>query len=253
MPTPQLIPTAEPFFYPGERVGCLLVHGFTGAPTEMHWMGAELAAKGFTVLGIRLAGHSTTISDMLRCRWWDWLASIEDGLSILKGATDQVVVMGLSMGGALSLLSAARYPMSGVIAMSAPYELQHDPRLPYLRWLHWLFPRVSKPTSGWYDPASAEGHISYAYYPSRQIIELNALLAEVRRSLPEVKVPALLMHSRHDGSVSPDNAPRIMSSLGSTDKELIWVENSGHMITREPARFVALEAATRFIRRVSSR
>jgi len=66
-------------------------------------------------------------------------------------------------------------------------------------------------------------------------------------------VPALLMHSRHDGSVSPDNAPRIMSSLGSTDKELIWVENSGHMITREPARFVALEAATRFIRRVSSR
>ena len=45
----MIIPTAEPFFFPGNRIGCLLVHGFTGAPKEMRWMGEYLNQQGYTV------------------------------------------------------------------------------------------------------------------------------------------------------------------------------------------------------------
>ena len=60
------IPTAEPFFFPGEKsTGVLLTHGFTGAPKEMRWMGEYLNREhGYPCLGVRLAGHATRPEDM---------------------------------------------------------------------------------------------------------------------------------------------------------------------------------------------
>ena len=57
----QIIPTTEPFFFQGDssKPACLLIHGFTGTPKEMRWMGEYLFRQGYTCLGIRLAGHAT--------------------------------------------------------------------------------------------------------------------------------------------------------------------------------------------------
>ena len=55
---------AEPFFYPGNETGCLLIHGFTASPQEMRGLGVHLAEQGYSVLGIRLFGHGTQENDM---------------------------------------------------------------------------------------------------------------------------------------------------------------------------------------------
>ncbi len=60
MKHPRIISGAEPFFFPAGQTGCLLVHGLTGTPKEMYWMGEYLSAHGITVLGVRLAGHAPT-------------------------------------------------------------------------------------------------------------------------------------------------------------------------------------------------
>ncbi len=73
-------------------------------------------------------------------RWQDWVTSVEDGYYLLKGWVDQVFVVGLSMGGILSLLFASQHPVSGVVAMSTPYALPDDPRLPFIRIISVLFP-----------------------------------------------------------------------------------------------------------------
>ena len=71
----NIIPSAEPFFFPGSKTGILLIHGFTGTPKEMRWMGEYLHQKQhLTVLGIRLSGHATQPEDMLRSSYTDWLA-----------------------------------------------------------------------------------------------------------------------------------------------------------------------------------
>lgn len=54
----QLFPSAEPFFFPGGRACCLLVHGFTGTPEEMLPLGEFLASAG--IPGVRLAVQATT-------------------------------------------------------------------------------------------------------------------------------------------------------------------------------------------------
>src|SRR4030095_16278325 len=125
---PQIIPTAEPFFFLGDtsKPACLLIHGFTGTPKEMRRMGEFLNQKGYTCLGIRLAGHATDPEDMIRSRWTDWVASVEDGYQLLRGVNVNIFLVGLSMGGILSLLMSTRLSVKGVVAMSTPARLPTD-------------------------------------------------------------------------------------------------------------------------------
>jgi carboxylesterase len=248
----MIIPTAEPFFFPGNRIGCLLIHGFTGAPKEMRWMGEYFENLGYTVLGVRLAGHATQVEDMMRMQWQDWLASVEDGYYLLRGCVDQVFVIGLSMGGILSLLFASQHPVSGVVTMSTPYALPDDPRLPFVRILSGLMPKVKKGPADWHNPEAEIDHVEYPYFPTRGIIQLRDLLSEMRSALPAVQVPVLLIHSRQDTGVVPHNAEQILAELGSQDKQLFWVENSGHVIPREPDRHLVFKTADEFIQRVQS-
>jgi carboxylesterase len=246
----MIIHTAEPFLFPGNRYGCLLVHGFTGAPKEMRWMGEYLRDQGYTVLGVRLAGHATKIEDMMRMQWQDWLASVEDGYQLLKGCTDNIFVVGLSMGGILSLLFSSLYPVSGVITISVPYELPDDPRLPFAKVLSLVINKVEKGPPDWHNPEAAKDHVEYPHFPIKGVIQLRDLLAEMRAALPKVKAPALVIQSRQDEGVLPINAEKILAALGSTDKQIFWVENSGHVIPREPDRFLAFDKTNEFIKRV---
>jgi len=253
MKYPRLIPTAEPFFYPGGQTGCLLVHGFTGTPKEMHWLGEYLAGKGHTVLGVRLAGHATQPKDMLRVRWEDWVASVEDGWRMLCDCTDRVVIMGLSMGGILSLLFAAHYPIAGVVALSTPHHLPPDPRLPFVEILSYIKPSVPKGPPDWRDPAVAQQHVDYPDYPTRAVAELRDLLVEMRSALPEVKVPVMLIYSKADLSIQSEDRhmEQIYASLGSQDKQVLWVENSGHVITEDAKREQVFQAIAGFIAHIS--
>jgi carboxylesterase len=218
----------------------------------MRWMGEYLGNLGYTVLGIRLAGHATQPEDMSRMRWQDWVTSVEDGYYMLKGWVDQVFVVGLSMGGILSLLFASQHPVSGVVAMSTPYALPDDPRLPFIRIISVFIPNVKQGPSDWQNPEAAKDHVCYPYFPTRAVIQLRDLLSEMRSALPMVRVPVLLIHSKQDTGVVPHNAEQILAALGSQDKQLFWVENSGHVIPREPDRYLAFKTTNEFIQRVRS-
>jgi carboxylesterase len=248
----MIIPTAEPFFFPGNKKGCLLVHGFTGSPKEMRWMGEYFGNLGYTVLGVRLAGHATNPEDLNRMRWQDWIASVEDGYYLLKSWVDQVFIMGLSMGGILSLILASQHPVTGVVTMSTPYALPEDPRMRFLRILSMLFPRMKKGPSDWHNQEAAKDHVDYPYIPTKAIVQLRDLLIVMQAALPKVLVPVLLIHSKQDSGVAPHNAEQIFAALGSQDKQLFWVENSGHVIPREPDRDLVFKAANEFIQRVKS-
>lgn len=250
LPYTMIIPGAEPFYFPGGSTGCLLIHGFTGTPKEMRFLGEYLAEKGYTVLSIRLCGHATHPRDLKRTRWQDWVASVEDGYEMLINTTDSIILMGLSMGGNLSLLFSTIKSVSGVVAMSTPYALPNDPRLPFAKYLGWIIPSVSKGPPDWRNPEAASDHIDYPYYPTRAIAELRDLVLETRKALPKVHVPVLLVHSKEDESVPPENMQQIYSYLGSADKQLLWVENCGHVIIREPERLQIFEAIDDFIHRL---
>jgi len=231
----MLVKTTEPFFFPGNETGCLLIHGFTGAPTEMRPLGDYLAERGYTVLGIRLAGHGTKIEDMNRVTWEDWSNSVLDGWHILRPITKRVFIIGLSMGAVLSLYHASFLPVAGVVSMSAPYDLEPDPRLKFLPLYSRFIPFTSKGESDWQDPDADEDHFSYDMYPTKALVQLTHLLAAARASLPQISAPTLLIHSRKDFSVPLHNMERIAQSLGAGKEQprKLILENSGHVVTRD--------------------
>jgi carboxylesterase len=248
----MLVKNAEPFYFPGSSTGCLLIHGFTGAPTEMRPLGEFLAAKGHTVLGVRLAGHGTRIEDMNRVTWQDWSNSVLDGWNLLQPQVDKIFLIGLSMGGVLALYHASFLPASGVVGLSTPYQIEPSLELRLLPLLSRLIPYVNKGASDWQDPTAPESHFSYDRYPTRAIIQLTRLLEAMRESLPRVTIPALLMHSKKDLGVIPQNLDRIYSRLGTPEalKRKIYLENSGHVITRDLDKDLVFESTHDFIQQV---
>ena len=253
-----LLETTEPFLLPGNRTGILLIHGFTGAPKEMRSMGEYLNVQGYTCLGIRLAGHATTPEDMIASRWTDWVSSVEDGFHLLRGMTDRIFLAGLSMGGVLSLLMSTRLDAAGVIAMSTPYSLPNDPRnYPvtviklYSRFVKFMPKTKDPPGSSWFDKEAYKEQVSYPQNPIRSIAELKLLLGEMRSALPLVNKPVLLIHSRDDTYVLPDNMEKIHAGLvNTTDKTKAYITGSSHVVTRDAARQQVFEMAREFIRRI---
>jgi len=215
-------------------------------------MGEFLAGQGYSVLGIRLAGHATRPQDLLRTRWPDWRASVEDGWQLLSGCTGRIFVIGLSMGGALSLLHAADFPVAGVVALSTPHHLPPDWRLPYLEAFSRVQPRLLKGPPDWHDPSVAADHIDYPFYPTRALAELRDLLEAMRQTLPRVTAPALVVHSKQDGGVlaSEGHPELIHKALGSSQKRLVWIEGSGHVITRDAKRQDVFKMVTEFIKQL---
>ena len=255
----QIIPTAEPFFLLGDpsKPACLLIHGFTGTPKEIRWMGEYLHRQGYTCLGIRLAGHATQPEAMIRSRWTDWVASVEGGYHLLRGVNKDIFMIGLSMGGILSLLTCTWLPVKGVIAMSTPARLPMDVPVWLMEFMS-LFvrdrPKTNQPPgSGWFDSAAYQEHVAYPRNPVRSGAELKKLILQMRRALPQVTVPVLLMHSRDDNYVLPENMETIDNGLVKvSDKTKLYITGSGHVLPRDASREQVFKVALEFIQRVSA-
>ncbi len=247
----QTIPTAEPFLLPGGKIGVVLVHGFTGSPKEMRKMAEALNQRGLTVLGLRLAGHATQPADMARTRWWDWLASVEDGMHLLSNSCSQVYFAGLSLGGVLCLTAAARNPPQGVIAMSTPFSV--DGRVKYARAFALVMPWIKKENSASQDESEPGRHVEYPVYPSRSLAELNDAIRAMHQSLMRIKVPVLLINSKSDPTVPINHAAQIRALLANTQVEQVILEKSGHVITEDVEREAVFEATWQFIHKYNKK
>ena len=229
--TQQSNPDTSPFFLEGGPVGVLLIHGFTGSPPEMRRVGDYLHQRGLTVSGPRLPGHGTTIEDLNRRRWTEWTDHVEGALTDLQARCKTVFVGGLSMGSLLTLYLAARHSdLAGAIAYSPP-TMVADRRSLLAPVLKYLMRQVPKGEDDLHDP-EAEAYIwSYDGWPTAGVHELQKFTKEVKRLLPQVTCPLLIIYSTDDKTIHPNSAQFTYEQVGSTDKELVTLHDSGHVLT----------------------
>jgi carboxylesterase len=251
----MILKGGEPFYLPGGPVGCLLVHGFVSAPQEMHWLGERLNAVDFTVLGVRLYGHATQPSDLYRVRLRDWIASIEDGYHAISDHCEKIAIVGMSLGGALALVSSTSVPFKCAVIISTPYQTIPYSQLSFLQialpvigLLQILVKFLPKPPPlDFIDRQAAKDHLTYSVFPSRGVLETHRLLARMRKVLPQLSIPILVIHSQKDRGVPMVNAESIIKSLEAAKVESLFIERSGHVILLEPERDRAAEAIVNFI------
>lgn len=250
----QINPSGQPFYLAGGRTGVLLVHGFTSTPNEMRWLAQSLNKQGLSCLGIRLPGHATSLEDLRMTKWTDWTSSIADGYQLLRNRVDRIFLVGLSMGGALSLLMSTRLDVAGVIALSTPCRLPKD----YPNWILSLYgtfvPEVAKSTktleSSWFDKTAFAEHFSYPKNPVRSVIELKSMLREMKTVLPTINKPVLLIHSKDDKKVPPSHLTQIFKRLpAAIYKSKRYISGSGHVVTSDAAREVVFQSTLEFIQK----
>src|SRR5208282_184316 len=106
---------------PGAGVSALLIHGLTGTPYEMRYLGERLAARGVRVRGVKLAGHAGTPEELGAAGYDNWYESVVNGLEELRQFGEPNVVVGLSVGAVLAArLAADQGEAVAGLAMLAP-------------------------------------------------------------------------------------------------------------------------------------
>lgn len=248
---PVIISGAEPFFFPGNETGILLIHGFTGCPREMRFMGEYLHNLGCTCLGIRLAGHATQVNDLDHVRWQDWCLDVLDGISMLQCCTKNIFLAGLSLGGALALYTASQVDnLTGVIAMSTPNILSTEWRLNYAHLFKHVVKKIEKGAPDWLDTEMYSHHLEYPYFPTAAIVQVNTLIGIMRANLSKINTPVCLVHSKTDQSVPLENMYNNYASIGSSLKDMVVIERGSHTMTCDSERLKVFTTAHTFIQKV---
>ncbi len=221
---------AEPFDWKGTNDwGVLLVHGFTGSPSELRELGERLHEKGCTVMGILLKGHGTRPSDLIGVTAEDWVKQVLEGIRLLRKECPKVAVIGLSMGGLLALAGTASEPVDRLILISTPIFL-YDWRVHFL----WLAGQVisSLPKRRRHIDAPARYDVAYHEMPLAGVQELKRLLAWVKwQGLKQVTSPCLIIQSRADRTVRPESADYLYEHITSSVKRIYFLEEGKHVVT----------------------
>jgi len=227
------------FALEGGPIGCLLIHGFTGSPPEMRPLGEYLHAQGLTVSAPLLPGHGTKPEDLNRVRWQDWVATVEEALAELRAKCPTVFVGGLSMGSLLTLHLAAAHPdLAGIALYSPALKLRQKGLflLPLARYLVKQWPACRPEDTDLTDPEAPGRLWHYDTFPTTGANELLKLRRVVQGKLGKVRVPAIIFYATRDQMIAPDSAQVVFDRLGSQDKELVTLHNSGHCLTVDSER-----------------
>jgi esterase/lipase len=227
-----------PFFLrsPQSDTGVLLIHGLMAAPEEVREWGEFLHAKGLTIYAPRLAGHGTSSCDLSTRSYNDWLDSVDRGHSILKQYCKKIIIAGFSTGAGLALQSVLLKPrdFEALVAVSAPLKFKRFSSC-FAETLNAF--NLLCHNWGMGDLAmefmkndADNPHINYLLCPVSAFVQVKKLMKKVRKSLPNIKIPVLVIQAKHDPKVAPQSGPAIYKLLGSAEKHFVWVDYNMHGI-----------------------
>ncbi|MBE9153638.1 carboxylesterase [Cyanobium sp. LEGE 06113] len=245
-------------------LGVLLLHGFSGGPSTFTSLEPALRPLGLPLAVPRLRGHGEASPQGLAgIIWADWLADATSALATLRAAlgagagaeNGSVIVVGHSMGALLALLLAAEQPgaIDSLVLVATPLQLG-SPLAPG-RPLGGLVPLLGRLLRRWplpkdyVDAALAASDPSYPWVPMDALLSFLELIGVARRRLPEVKQPALILHSTADRVVAPAAANLLAAEIGSPSSRVrtAWFERSGHELFRDVEQDAVIDAVVAFV------
>jgi carboxylesterase len=226
-------PRPAAFSYPGHganaRIGIAICHGFTGSPLSVLPWAEYLAGQGYAVTVPLLPGHGTDWRQLARTGWRDWYRCYEQAFLELRSRTDACFVAGLSMGGAVALLTASRHPVAGVSVVNPGLSF-YDRRIHVIGVLKY-FQRTTVPIQEDQPTAPHTEDGDYSRTPLAAVHELKKLFGTALRGLPGITAPVQVFKSRTDIVVPPTSLEMLRKRLGAHLVEVVDLDSSGHVAT----------------------
>lgn len=230
---------------------CILIHGINGTPEDMDDLGATLEAQGFEPRNLLLPGHGTSVRDFARHGWDEWKQAVEQAVDDALCCQRRVIVIGHSLGAALALSVASERPrLSGVVALCPPVRLSESLTLAVA-----AVRRVTPYLPAWSeDIRDRKGariryrREVYRWTSTEALHTLMSALPRLRRQLPAITVPALIIAARHDHVVPVRDGREAYELISSERKELVVLHQSFHAVTKDVERHIVADHVSAFCR-----
>lgn len=225
----------------------MYVHGFSASPMEGDPLHRELAKHfGANLLLARVAGHGVPDSDSTFAKVTadEYYQSVENYYAIAKKLGDEVVVLGTSFGGAMSLVLAANHPEIKALMLYGPCIAIKDPNATLLD-NPWGLQMAHLITGSDYRdiPVMAPGHAENwsLHYRLEGVVAVQSLLtyAMNKETFERVKMPVFMGYyykdeAQQDKVVSVDAMKEMFKQLGtpaSLKKSEAFPNSGNHVIT----------------------
>lgn len=229
---------AQPFYFEGtsNEIGILLTHGLTASPTEMLPLGKYLNEKGFTVHGVQLAGHGTNYRELPNKTYFDWINSVEEGLSTLLENCTKIIPIGISMGALLSLLLVKQHPevkFSKIVLLAPAFELKT--KLVRLIPIISIFKKFLYKGDNVLQYYKDHNLYAYYYYPMNSLNQFEKLRKRFHQTSFNIQIPTLISYGDRDDTISISAIEPVVHSKFTKDYvQVKSYPNSRHNFTTDP-------------------
>lgn len=247
--TMEMMQGAEPFYLKGTNgKAILLLHGFTGSPSQMRLLGEYLNKEGYTVCAPLLPGHGTCVEDLQQTTADDWCNDAIRVYEELRKEYFDVAVIGLSMGGLLAIRLAAEKDVWKMVSVSTPMYL-YDKRIKWL-WILRYFMDYSTKNPHLY-PVEDKYNVAYkGRIPVKPVVSMMDLVDACKKKfLRRVHCPTLILQGGQDFTVKPKSAEEIHKRICCHDKQILCLEDSGHMVLIDKQKEFAMMQIKEFLER----
>jgi len=244
-------PDALPFSCGQGEPLVLLVHGWTSSPLEMRPLAEPLAKKAECIVPL-LKGHGTRVEDLMWVKWTEHLDQLIDIYDKNAGAKRPVILCGVSYGALLTLHLCLHRPVKALVWL-APFFSSTEKILgiPSINWARFLPPfplNLNKKGPGpLYDPVASLAHFAYASMPLPGLRSLSHCAQLARKSVGQITLPTLLIHSRKDLTADYMQSKKLFEKLGSAHKKFLLLEKSNHIITLDQEQALVVKTCTQFL------
>lgn len=231
-----IIRGAQSIYHGGHARAALLLHGLGDTPQSLRTLASRLADAGWTVSAPLLPGHGRTLAQFSGTGASEWINAAENAYNELARQYAVVVVCGQSMGALIAIELAATLPLQSLVLL-APYIAM--PRLGRAVGAAWpvfqaIYPIMkTRDRRSIQDPDAESKSLGFGYATPRLLFELSRMVRHARRHLRAIRSATLVIHSREDNRVPPQEVIRALARMEHPVKVVHLISGCGHVLTAD--------------------
>lgn len=211
--------------------GYLLLHGFAGSPEDLAPIAQLIKNDGGLLRCPALTLQGNKKIQVKSGDWEDWVASAESSLMQLQDVCTQVHVIGFSMGSLISVYLTSRYKVDRLVLMSPP--MNANPQEFVKGMAQSLKDQLKRASSSTSTPYLKELIRRASRFQLGYLTQFHELIDEVKPLLEKVTAPTLILHGEKDDFAHPNGARYIYQQLGSSEKKLVYLPKSRHLLCKD--------------------
>lgn len=238
----------------------LFIHGFVGGSNNFWEIPNQLAEEGYRVHAMLLPGHGTSPRDFAKAEKQEFHVAINAEIEKLKAKHEKVILVGHSMGGALSTIAASEQHVDGIILGGPYFGVTYN-------WYYILpvetWSKITEPVLPWVYKSKAfvcvnredakDQILSYKWIPAKGTATLHKIGSHANsdETLAKVTCPVLLLHAPGDFAAAYQASQSAFERMASENKKFVDLPNSDHHVFWDNDRDLLAEEIKLFVKAIN--